>query len=100
MTEEVKVTEEKHHECNCNVFLKFLVLTSSVFVGSLLAILVAKALTQPSFPPCPMMKHFNRPMYEKGFYPPAMGEHPMMKHEFKGDHHKFDKKKFEEMDRD
>lgn len=105
MTEEVKNVEEnhydRHHECSCHVFSKFLMLTFAVFLGSLLAILVAKALTQPSFPSCPcMMKHFNKPMYEKEFYPPVVGEHPMMKHEFKGDHHKFDKKKFEKMNQD
>ena len=88
MTDEEKKVEvyANHKECCCKLFCKFLMITSAVFVGTLLALLVAKALTQPKFPPCPCaMKHY-RPGIERQLPPPAQfGERPMHKHHFKGD---------------
>ncbi len=104
MTEEERNVEEKtyerRNECNCQVFSKFLMLTSAVFLGSLLAILVAKALTTPAFPPCPCaMKNLNRAVYERQI-PPMIDGKPIPRHEFRNDHNKFDKRKFEEGKKD
>ena len=92
MTEEEKVVEvRKHGECCCKLFCKFLMITASVFTGTLLALLVAKALTQPAFPPCPCAFKGHRPGIERQFPPAQMGERPMHRHHFKGERPDFDK---------
>lgn len=88
--EEKKVEVVEHKECCCKLFCKFLMITSAVFVGSLLALLVAKALTQPNFPPCPCAMKGHRPGIERQL-PPQIGERPMHKHHFKGKRPNFDK---------
>ena len=76
MTDEERKVEyvERHHkECCCMLFCKFLMITSAVFVGTLLALLVAKALMHPKIPPPPHMMKDNH------------------KHDFRGERPNFDK---------
>ena len=43
-------------ECKCKAckyICKFLFLTGAIFLGTLLALLLANALQRPKFPPCP-----------------------------------------------
>lgn len=94
MTDEERKVEyvERHHkECCCMLFCKFLMITSAVFVGTLLALLVAKALMHPKFPPCPcMMKHY-RPGFERQIPPPPHMMKDNHKHDFRGERPNFDK---------
>ena len=94
MTDEEKVVAEErkeHHHCECGKILtKFLLETTSVFLGVLLAILVASALLRPQMPcPCKMMGHpgIVRPMPPFGMH----GQRP--------DFHKFHHKDFKKFDK-
>ena len=52
MTEEQKKVEEcKKCEC-CKLVCKFFFLSGAVFLGTLMALLLAHSLLKPSFPPC------------------------------------------------
>ena len=98
MTDEEKRSEivsvKKHGECCCYLFCKFLMITSAVFVGTLLAFLVSKALMRPAFPPCPCMMKGYGPGIQRQLPPPAeFGERPHHRHYLKSDKPKFDKDK-------
>lgn len=58
MTEE-QVCETECKCKTCKYICKFLFLTGAIFVGTLLALLLANALQQPKYPPmpCNCMKH-------------------------------------------
>ena len=96
MTDEekkVEITEgTQHRECCCKLFCKFLMLTAAVFTGTLLALLVSKALISPKFPPCPCMMKGFRPGIERQL-PPQIGERTMRGHHFKGEKPRFDKER-------
>ena len=52
MTEEQKKVEEcKKCEC-CKMVCKFFFLSGAVFLGTLMALLLAHSLLKPNFPPC------------------------------------------------
>ncbi len=75
------MTDEQNKECNCKcecykIAAKFLLLTTSVFVGTLLAIIFAAHLLKPAIPPCdchrgmhkmpPRMERFDRQLPPQG----------------------------------
>ena len=95
MTDEekkVEIIEQKEEKkcCCCKLFCKFLMITSAVFTGTLLALLVAKALTQPQFPPCPCAMKGYRPGFERQLPSQQMGERVMHGHHFRGERAKFE----------
>ena len=94
MTDEEKIVAEEKKECHCEcgkILTKFLLSTTSVFLGVLLAILVSSALLRPKMPcPCKMMGHQG---FERQLPPPPFmyGQRPHM-HKFHGkDFKKFEK---------
>ena len=95
--ETTKVEEkvyEKNRECGCKIFTKFLVLTASVFTGTLLALLVAKALFTPCHCPYYNMKPFHQvpPAFERQMPMHKMGHHYKGEQGFRKMHgEKFDK---------
>ena len=73
------MTDEQKQECKCECYkiaAKFLFLTTSIFIGTLLAIIFAAHLLKPAVPPCyfhkgmhkmhPKMERFNRQMPPAG----------------------------------
>ena len=77
MTDENKITEEKH-ECLCQnkYFKKFVVTTAGTFVGAFLAISLFAALNKPPMPipmpmPCPCQQmvrpDFGHQHFDKGY---------------------------------
>ena len=102
MTDEEKIVVEDKKECGCEcgkILTKFLLGTTSVFLGVLLAILVASALLRPQAPcPCKMMGH---PGIERQMPPFGMhGQKPNM-HKFHGkDFKKFEKGQRPDFDKD
>lgn len=80
MTEEIKTCDCKE---KCIKKLKeWAFITSAVFVGALLAILLSANILRPKCPaPCPMMDFYG-PRMERQLPPP-----PMMHPEARGDHH-------------
>ena len=66
MAEEQKKVEEcKNCEC-CKLVCKFFFLSGAVFLGTLMALLLAHALLKPSCPPCHgKMMRFHRPGIER-----------------------------------
>ena len=95
MTEEEKIVVENKKECHCEcgkILTKFLLNITSVFLGVLLAILVASALLKPQAP-CPCkMGMWHQPGIDRQMPPFGMhGQRPHM-HKFHGkDFKKFDK---------
>ena len=87
MTEEERKVEAPQKDCCCcKMFCKFLLITASVFTGTLLALLVAKALTQPKFPPCPCAFRYHRPGIERQMPPQyRIEKRGMHGHHFKGE---------------
>lgn len=74
------MTDEEKKECKCECYkiaAKFLLLTTSVFGGTLLAIIFAAHLLKPPFPPCNCHKGMHK-------MPPRMERRlpygPMMHH--------------------
>ncbi len=69
------MTDEQKTECKCEckeIAAKFLLLTTSIFVGTLLAIIFAALLLKPAVPPCPCQKawmHKMPPRMERQFGP-------------------------------
>ncbi len=97
MTDEEKIVVEEKQECHCEcakILTKFLLGTTSIFLGVLLAILVASALLRPKMPcPCKMGGH---PGFERQLPPPAaaMHRHHGQRPDMQNFHNK-DFKKFE-----
>ena len=82
MTDEQKKVEEcKNCEC-CKMVCKFFFLSGAVFLGTLMALLLAHALLKPSCPPCHgKMMRFHRPGIERQM-PPRMFEHQGQRPDF------------------
>lgn len=101
------MTDEQKKECKCECYkiaAKFLLLTTSVFVGTLLAIIFAAHLLKPPFPPCNCHKGMHRmhpPRMERQLPPGAMMKHRRIPQNFKQNGQfpqkqmKFDKRRFE-----
>ena len=80
MTDEKRVEECKKCEC-CKLVGKFFFLSGAVFFGTLMALLLAHALTKPQFPPCHRFM-MQPPIGIERQLPPAMaGQYG---HHFKG----------------
>lgn len=82
------MTDEEKKECKCCSELgKFFTLTASIFLGTLLAILVASALLKPKCP-CPVGRMFPPgPVFERQIPMNGMGQPPIGQRKFH--HHQF-----------
>ena len=79
--------EEKKCNCRCKeLALKFLFLTSAIFLGTFLAILLSQAINKPKFP-CHrgMMKY--HPTIERRLPPPMMRGNDRINPEYAKFHH-------------
>ena len=96
MTDEEKIVVEEKKECHCEcskTLTMFLLGTTSVFLGTLLAILVASALLKPNMP-CPCKMQMGHPGFERQLPPPGVGMH-----KFDGPRHKFHNKDFKKFEK-
>ncbi|MBR1424655.1 hypothetical protein IJ579_03740 [bacterium] len=95
------MSDEEKKECTCDchkIAAKFLLLTLSSFVGTLLAIIFAALLLKPVLAPCPCHKGMHKmpPRMERQLTPQAIGhrQFDMQKGDFKGARPQFQKGKF------
>ncbi len=83
------MVDEQKQECKCECYkiaAKFLLLTTSVFVGTLLAIIFAAHLLKPPFPPpcnCNKGMHKMPPRMERQLPPGPMMHHQRMPQDFR-----------------